>query len=97
MEECAYRLEVVTEFLKAGIPIAKTDMLRSLLEKNGHRLTGSSNLGQYVSMALKQEIEQIKQELEARTSWLDKGHFCNFRRQHKTRGGNCDNSSIHGQ
>ena len=62
VEECAYRLEVVTEFLKAGIPIAKTDMLRSLLEKNGYRLTGSSNLGQYVSMALKQEIEQIKQE-----------------------------------
>ena len=63
VEECAYRLEVVTEFLKAGISIAKTDMLRSLLEKNGY-LTGSSNLGQYVSMALKQEIEQIKQELE---------------------------------
>ena len=59
VEECAYRLEVVTEFLKAGIPIAKTNMLRSL-----YRLTGSSNLGQYVSMALKQEIEQIKQELE---------------------------------
>ncbi|KAK3725261.1 hypothetical protein QZH41_001278 [Actinostola sp. cb2023] len=64
VEECAYRLEVVTEFLKAGIPIAKIDMLRSLLEKNGYRLTGSSNLGQYVSMALKQEIERIKQELE---------------------------------
>ena len=39
-------------------------MLRSLLEKNGYRLTGSSNLRQYVSMALKQEIEQIKQQLE---------------------------------
>ena len=64
VEECAYRLEVVTEFLEAGIPIAKTDMLWSLLEKNGYGLTGSSNLGQYVSMALKQEIEQIKQELE---------------------------------
>ena len=44
--------------------IAKTDMLLSLLEKNGYRLTGSSHLGQYVSMAFKQEIEQIKQELE---------------------------------
>ena len=64
MEECAYRLKVVTEFFKAGIPIVKTDVLRSLLEKNGYRLTGSSNLGQYVSMALKQEIEQIKQELK---------------------------------
>ena len=47
-----------------GIPIDKIDMLRSLLEKNSYRLTGSSHLGQYVSMALKQEIERIKQELE---------------------------------
>ncbi|KAK2547641.1 hypothetical protein P5673_032338 [Acropora cervicornis] len=39
-------------------------MLRSLLDKNGYRLIGSSNLGQYVSMALIQEIEQIKKELE---------------------------------
>ena len=36
----------------------------SLFRENGYRLTGSSNLRQYVSMALKQEIEQIKQELE---------------------------------
>ena len=64
VEECAYRLEVVSEFLKAGIPIGKIDMLRSLLEKNSYRLTGSSHLRQYVSMALKQEIERIKQELK---------------------------------
>ena len=43
VEECSYRLKVVTEFLKAGIPSAKTDMLRSLLEKNGYQLTRSSN------------------------------------------------------
>ena len=36
VEECAYRLEVVNKFLKAGNPIAKTDMLQSLLEKNGY-------------------------------------------------------------
>ena len=36
-EECAYRLEVFSEFLKAGIPIGKIDMLRSaLLEKNSY-------------------------------------------------------------
>ena len=34
---------------------------------------------------------------DARTSWLDKGYFSNFRPQQKTRGGNCDNSLIHGQ
>ena len=50
--------------MKAGITIGKIDMLRSLLEKNSYRLTGSSHLRQYVSMALKQEIERIKQELE---------------------------------
>ena len=51
VEECAYRLEVFSEFLKAGIPIGKVDMLRSLLEKNSYRTTGSSHLGQYISMA----------------------------------------------
>ena len=61
LEECAYGLEVVGEFLKAGIPIGKIDMLRSLLEKNSYRLTGNSYLGQHVSMTLKQEIERIQQ------------------------------------
>ena len=42
--ERAYRLEVVEEFLRAGIPIGKIDMLRSLLEKNGQRLTASAHL-----------------------------------------------------
>ena len=46
----AYRQEVVEEFLKAGIPISKIDELRSLLEKNGHRLTSSSNLAQYITL-----------------------------------------------
>ena len=64
LEECAYGLEVVGEFLKAGIPIGKIDMLRSLLEKNSYRLTGNCYIGQYVSMTLKQEIERIKQESE---------------------------------
>ena len=64
VEECAFRLEVVSEFLKADIPIGKIDMLRSLLDKNSYLLTGNSHLGQYVSMALKQEIERIKQESE---------------------------------
>ena len=57
------RQEVVEEFLKAGIPIHKIDTLRPLLEKNGYRLTGSSNLGQYISLIFKQETERVKQEL----------------------------------
>ena len=51
------------EFLKAGIPISKIDKLRSLLKKNGHRLTSSSNLGRYITLICKQEVERIKKEL----------------------------------
>ena len=61
--ERAYRLEVVEEFLRAGIPIGKIDMLRSLLEENGQRLTASAHLGQYISIVFKQEVERIKNEL----------------------------------
>ena len=51
------------EFLKAGIPISKIDKLRFLLEKNGHRLTSSSNFAQYITLIFKQEDERIKKEL----------------------------------
>ena len=51
------------EFLKAGISISKIDKLRSLLEKNGHRHTSSSNLAQYITFIFKQEVERIKKEL----------------------------------
>ena len=61
--EQAYRLEVVKEFLRAGIPTRKINMLRSLLEKNGQCLTASAHLGQYISIVFKQEVERIKNEL----------------------------------
>lgn len=63
LAERAYRQEVVEEFLKAGIPISKINKLRPLLEKNGYRLTSSPNLGQYISLIFKQEIERIKHEI----------------------------------
>ena len=39
MEERVYRTRVVDAFLRAGIPIAKVDRLRGLLEENGLKLT----------------------------------------------------------
>ena len=51
------------EFLKTGIPIGKIDKLRSLLEKNGHRLTSSSNLARYITLIFKQEVERIMKDL----------------------------------
>ena len=63
LTERGYRQEVVEEFLKAEIPIPKIDTLRPLEEKNGYRLTGCSNLGQYISLIFKQEMERLKREL----------------------------------
>ena len=63
VEERAYRLQVVEEFLKAGIPIRKMDKLRTLLERQGHRLSHSSNMMDYVTIIYKQEIERIKAEI----------------------------------
>lgn len=53
VEERAYRLQVVEEFLKAGIPIHKMDKLRTLLERQGHRLSHSSNMMDYVTIIYK--------------------------------------------
>ena len=47
VEERAYRLQVVEEFLKAGIPICKMDKLGTLLERQGYRLSHSSNMMDY--------------------------------------------------
>ena len=57
------KVKVVEEFLRAGIPIGKIDMLRSLLEKNGQRLTASAHLGQYISIVFKQEVERMKRRM----------------------------------
>lgn len=63
-EERAYRLQGVEEFLKAEIPIHKMDKLRTLLERQGHRLSHSSNMMDYVAIIYKQEIERIKAEIQ---------------------------------
>jgi hypothetical protein len=47
VEERAYRLQVVEQFLKAGIPICKMDKLRTLLERQGYRQSHSSNMMDY--------------------------------------------------
>lgn len=54
---------MVEEFLKAGIPIHKMNKLRTLLERQGHRLSHSSNMMDYVTIIYKQKIERIKSEI----------------------------------
>ena len=72
MVECAYRLEVVTEFLKAGNPIAKTDMLRSLLEKKwiSTHWKFESRTVCFHGFETGNRTDQARIR-DARTSWLD--------------------------
>ena len=71
VEERAYRLHVVEEFLKAGIPVRKMDKLGTLLERQGYWLSHSSNMMDYVTTIYKQEIERIKAEIRQGVSTRD--------------------------
>ena len=64
MSERVYRVKVVENFLKAGIPLAKVDDLRALLEENGLKLTHSSHLADYIPLLLRQEKELLKNEIQ---------------------------------
>ena len=70
-----YRLQVVEEFLKAGIPIHKIDKLRTLLERQVHQLRHSSNVMDYIMIIYKQEIERIKAEIRQGVSTGDLCHL----------------------
>ena len=63
MNERAFRVEVLEDFLKAGIPVYKVDKLRPLLEKHRHGLTHNTNLRQYVPLILKKEVDELKREI----------------------------------
>ena len=62
----AFRVQVVKDFLKAGVPLYKIDKLRNLLERGGNRLTDSSHLRQHIPLILKQETERLKEEIATR-------------------------------
>ena len=47
-DQALRRIQTATAMLKAGIPLAKVDYLRPLLEENSVRLTYSSHLASYI-------------------------------------------------
>ena len=59
-----FRFEVVESFLNGGIPLAKTDSLRPVLEKHGHRLTSSSHLALLIPAVLEKEKDKLQEELK---------------------------------
>ena len=49
--------------LKAGIPLAKADQLRLVLEDGAHSLSDSTHLASYIPFILESEREPIKQKV----------------------------------
>ena len=55
---------MVESFLQAGIPLAKVDALRGLLEENAFRFTHSSHLADYIPPILMNVNQAIRNELK---------------------------------
>ena len=64
MEARVYRVRVVEQFLKSGIPMSKIDSLRSLLEEGSQRLTHSSHLSEQTQLIYSEEKKMIKNEIK---------------------------------
>ena len=64
MDAHVYRVRVVKQFLKSGIPMSKIDNVRSLLEEGSHRLTYSSHLSEYTPLIHSEEKKRIKYEIK---------------------------------
>jgi hypothetical protein len=60
------QVKVVQTLLKAGIPLAKADCLRELLEEDSTTLTSASNLSQLLPFILHQEMVTLKSEVQGR-------------------------------
>ena len=59
------QIEVVRSFLQAGIPVAKADQVRTLLEDRNPCLTDTSHLPQHIPFNLEQETELLREEVAA--------------------------------
>lgn len=61
-----FRVKVVRAFLQAGVPLAKIDHFRDLLEENGYRLSDRRHMLDFVPFILREEESQIKMAIEGR-------------------------------
>lgn len=61
-----YRINVVTTFLKAGVPLNKLDTFRELLEQHGTRLAGRRSLSDLIPFVHQQEVQKISKEIEGK-------------------------------
>lgn len=61
-----HRVKVMQTFLRAGVPLAKLDTFRPLLEESAFRLTDTRHMLDLVPFILNEEKERIKKEIEGK-------------------------------
>ena len=61
-----YRVNIASEFLKAGIPLSKIDNLRGLLEAGEFSLSHSTHLHQLIQFILDQELDNLKYSISGK-------------------------------
>lgn len=60
-----YRVQVVTAFLKAGVPLQKVTSFRDILEDHAFRLSDRRNMHDHIPFILKEE-GHIQQEINGK-------------------------------
>ena len=61
-DQRVYRINVVTAFLKAGVPLAKIDHFRDILEEHAYRLSDRRGMSDLIPFILSEERKQIRDE-----------------------------------
>lgn len=65
-DQRVYRIKVVTAFLKAGVPLAKLDHFRDILEENAYRLSDRRGMSDLIPFILSEEIKCIRDEIDGK-------------------------------
>ena len=65
--ECqVYHINVIMNFMKAGVPLNKLDSFRELLEQHGTRLAGRRSLSDLIPFVHQQELQKISKEIQVK-------------------------------
>ena len=61
-----YRVKVMKTFLQAGVPIAKLDVFREILEENGYRPCTQRYMFDLIPFILNEQLAEIKREIDGK-------------------------------
>ena len=70
MQQCVFRVEVVTAFLWAGVPLNKLDHFRDIQQESAYSLTDRRHMSDLVPIIFEEEQAKIKQEIEGQDMFV---------------------------